>query len=178
MADQSSERPAIHVCLAGPSAPGLYAWVEVGAEEEGLPTRHVALAETDVTAAAYAAAQGSRFGIGVAIGQGRVVLHEAHMPPERPVLAFELGADGARACRLMGGNAARLVVRLPLRLGDEAEEVVERTSPPGPRSPARERGEIRQTFVPDEPGARAVDAAQVARIAGAVARILRERGIA
>ncbi|HMQ32106.1 MAG TPA: glycerol dehydratase reactivase beta/small subunit family protein [Chloroflexaceae bacterium] len=171
MADQSSERPAIHVCLAGPSAPGLYAWAEVGAEEEGLPTRHVVLAESDVTAAAYAAAQGSRFGIGVAIGQGRVVLHEAHMPPEHPVLAFALGADAARACRLMGGNAARLVVRLPLRLGDEAEEVPEPPSPPDPVSRERKRGGRHDVGEP-------LDIAQVARIAGAVARILRERGIA
>lgn len=169
MADQRSERPAIHVCLAGPSASGLYAWVEVGAEEEGLPTRHVALAETDVVAAAYAAAQGSRFGIGVAIGQGRVVLHEAHMPPERPVLAFELGADPARACRLMGSNAARLVVRLPLRLGDDEAE-----AEPAPSA----RGGQARRGAAQAAANGSLDAAQVARIAGAVARILRERGIA
>jgi hypothetical protein len=119
MADATTERPAIHVTLAGVSAPGLYRWVEVGAEEEGVPTRYVDLAVGDVTAAAFAAAQSSRFGIGVAVGQGRVVLHEAHMPPERPVLSFELGPDGRAPCRVMGGNAARLVVRLPLRLADE-----------------------------------------------------------
>jgi hypothetical protein len=150
MADTTRERPAIHVCLAGPSAPGLYRWVEVGAEEEGLPTRHVALAEEDVVAAAFVAAQGSRFGIGVAIGEDRVVLHEAHMPPERPVLSFELGAAAQRSCRLMGGNAARLVVRLPLRLGDEPDAAPQVETP--------DRGEV-------------------ARIAAAVARILRERGI-
>jgi Dehydratase medium subunit len=162
MADPTRERPAIHVCLAGPSAPGLYGWVEVGAEEEGLPTRHVAQSEDDVVAAAFAAAQGSRFGIGVAIGQGRVVLHEAHMPPERPVLAFEIGANGARACRLMGGNAARLVVRLPLRLADELEESAVETNH-GPESYAIV-GQI--------------DPAQVARIVVIVTRILKERGIA
>jgi hypothetical protein len=167
MADPSSERPAIHVCLAGPSAPGLYLWVEIGAEEEGLPTRHVALAETEVIAAAYAAAQSSRFGIGVAIDQARVVLHEIHMPPERPVLAFELGADAARACRLMGGNAARMVVRLPLRFGDEIEHAAE-TGRPQPRRGA----------TAGVPGDAALNPDQVARIVGIATRILRERGLA
>jgi hypothetical protein len=161
MSDPTRECPAIHVCLAGPAQPGLYRWVEVGAEEEGLPTRYVDLPEGDVVAAAFAAAQGSRFGIGVAIGQGRVVLHEAHMPPGRPVLAFALGADGARACRLMGGNAARLVVRLPLRLEDELERPWE-PAPAHPRAPR------------PAPAAQPPD---IARIAAVVARILRERGI-
>jgi hypothetical protein len=159
VADPTREPPAIHVCLAGPAAPGLYRWVEVGAEEEGLPTRHVALAEGDVTAAAFAAAQSSRFGIGVAVGEGRVVLHEAHMPPAQPVLSFDLSPDGVRACRLMGGNAARLVVRLPLRLADECD------APPEPARPA-----------PAAPAA-TPDVDTVARIALAVARVLRERGI-
>lgn len=176
MADETRERPAIHVCLAGPSEPGLYRWVEVGAEEEGLPTRHVALAIDDAVAAAFAAAQGSRFGIGVGIGQGRVVLHEAHMPPERPVLSFDLGAGGPRACRLMGGNAARLVVRLPLRLADELAPASE---PPRERRPSPGPSSGRPAFAQGERAgwAGAADAAQIARVTLIVARILRERGI-
>lgn len=157
MDTQYRERPAIHVCLVEPVDPALYGRVEVGAEEESVPTARVEPAAADVVAAAYAAAQGSRFSIGVAVGRGRVVLHEAHMPAAQPVLSFALGADGADACRLMGANAARMVVRLPLRFADAA-------APPAP--PERAGGEE----------ARA-DSAQVARIAGVVARILRERGI-
>lgn len=159
MAEPTRERPAIHVCLHGPSAPGLYRWVEVGAEEEGLPTAHVDLVAGDVVAAAYAAAQSSRFAIGVAIGEGRVVLHEAHMPPPQPVLAFALGACAPWACRLMGGNAARLVVRLPLRFDDESAD-------PPAAPPAYDR-----SAAPD------LDVALVARIAAIASRILRERGM-
>lgn len=195
MADPATERPAIHVTLAGPSAPGLYRWVEVGAEEEGVPTRYVDLGELDAIPAAFAAAQGSRLGIGVAIGQGRVVLHETHMPPAHPVLSFDLGPDGRHACRLMGSNAARLVVRLPLHVIAEPlpqmpqiEQIAQvwasgetRQSQPSPALAAG-AGEPYQKNGPEicsicdisgQP-----DTAFVASIAAVVARILRERGIA
>lgn len=154
MTDVARERPSIHVGLAAEADASLYRWVEVGAEEEGLPTDPVASEQADVIAAAFAAAQSSRFGIGVGVGAGRVVLHEAHMPPTQPVLALELGADAPGICRLIGGNAARLVVRLPLRFADEIE------LPPEP----------------PQPGTRAWSAAEVRRIAQIVAGRLRERG--
>jgi hypothetical protein len=166
MAEPTRERPAIHVCLFGPSEPGLYRWVEIGAEEEGLPTRHVDLTAENVVAAAYAAAQSSRLDIGVAIGQGQVVLHEAHMPPAQPVLAFTLGSAARQACRLMGGNAARLVVRLPLRLAADRDDLPDPASRPTAARSA-------------QPGFESgLDPAEVTRIVRIVTRILRERGIA
>lgn len=122
MADLSRERPAIHVCQVAAAPADLDRWVEIGAEEEGIPTRSVTLAQTDVVAAAYAAAQSSRIDVGVGVGVDRVVLHESHMPPHQPVLTFDLGADPRRVCRRIGSNAARLVARLPLRLEDEPDE--------------------------------------------------------
>ncbi|NJN94411.1 MAG: hypothetical protein HC875_10120 [Anaerolineales bacterium] len=134
MADLAQERPCIHVCLIGGADEALYRWVEVGAEEEGVPTRKVPPAATDLIAAAYAAAQSSRFDIGLSLDPQRIVLHETHMPLLQPVLAFDLGLNAQRIARLMGSNAARLVVRLPLRFKVEDEVPVR---PPEQGKPAR-----------------------------------------
>jgi hypothetical protein len=122
MAATSLEPPSIHVSVVGAGAPELYHWVEIGAEEEGVPTQLVAPGEADLVSVAYAAAQSSRFDIGVAIGVDQIVLHESHMPPLRPVLTLTLGLDAARVSRRAGANAARMVARLPLRFGEESEE--------------------------------------------------------
>lgn len=118
-------QPAIHVALIGAADPALERFVGFGAEEEGVPTRLVRSEAADLAAAAYAAARSSAFGIGLAIGHGRIALHEGHMPPDRPVLAEGLGAAPATVARRYGANAARLVVRLPFRFDDVEEGLTE-----------------------------------------------------
>jgi hypothetical protein len=172
MSDLARERPCIHVCAVAGADPSLYGWVEIGAEEEGLPTRSVAVAEHDAVAAAYAAAQGSRFGVGVAIAPDRVVLHEVHMPPAQPVLSFDMASAPKRPCRAMGGNAARLVVHLPLWVAlepapvpspDQAGRVTTSVPPAVRREQATSNGEWGDV--------------DVKRIATTVARLLIARGI-
>jgi hypothetical protein len=85
-------------------------------------------------AAAYAAAQESRLGVGVAAGRGRVYLHEAHMPAERPVWEFPLTGDLRQACRLVGCNAGRMVKRMPLRFEQESTLCVGEEMPAEPRA--------------------------------------------
>jgi hypothetical protein len=120
------ESPAIHVAVLPDVDPAAFRWVTIGAEEEGVPCRALGgtefrdLVGNDAVAAAYAAAQESRLGVGVAAGGGRVYLHEAHMPVERPVWEFSLGGDVCQACRLAGSNAGRMVKRMPLRFGRES----------------------------------------------------------
>jgi hypothetical protein len=150
------ESPAIHVAVLPDVDPAAFRWVTIGAEEEGVPCRALGgteyrdLGGNAAVAAAYVAAQESRLGVGVAAGDGRVYLHEAHMPVERPVWEFSLGGDVRRACRLAGSNAGRMVKRLPLRFEHES------------------------TLHATEPQAEAADlAAVVARIV----RALQERGI-
>jgi len=158
------ERPCVHVCLIGGAEEDLYRWVEIGAEEEGVPTRQVAVQVTEPTAAAFDAAQSSRFDVGVSVAPDRVTLHERHMPATQPVLVFDAGADLRSLCRLMGGNAARMVVRLPFRfVGDDAAPP---PTTPDPSGMARPKGSEL-----DESNS---DVATIARI---VVRILRERGI-
>ncbi|MEW5958997.1 MAG: glycerol dehydratase reactivase beta/small subunit family protein [Chloroflexota bacterium] len=122
----------MHVTLPRGVDDKFYRWVEIGAEEEGVPCGQVQVAETEPVAAAYAAAQSSPFEVGVAVTPQHVVLHKAHMPPTQPVLAFVVNDNAPLVCRLVGGNAARLVIRQPLRFEEEQPA-------PRPRTPDRSR---------------------------------------
>ena len=119
MTPDQPERPAIHVSLGQEVDERLYAWIAVGAEEEGIPCRRMPAEETGAAALAYAAAGSSRLGVGVGVASGRVAVHERHMPPERPVVATEAEDQAEHACRAAGSNAARLVIGVPLRLDEE-----------------------------------------------------------
>jgi hypothetical protein len=164
------QRPCIHVCLLGGADESLYRWVEIGAEEEGVPARQVTVQGGEPVAAAFEAAQSSRFDVGVSIAPGRVTLHERHMPAGQPVLAFEAPSQFQLWCRLMGSNAARMVVRLPLRF------TIEEPTPEPPAKPAARASAAHVAAPrPDEAAASDVDVAAIARI---VVRILKERGIA
>ena len=116
MTPDGPEKPAIHVSMAHEVDEHLYAWISIGAEEEGIPCRLMPAEETDAAALAYAAAESSRLGVGVGVASGRVAVHERHMPATRPVVATEAGEHVERACRTAGSNAARLVIGMPLHL--------------------------------------------------------------
>ena len=172
MAQAEQDRPCIHVCLLDGVEDDLYRWVEIGAEEEGVPTRKVAVEANESLPAAYEAAQGSRFEIGVSVAPGRVTLHERHMPITQPVLSFDTGADPRPVCRLMGSNAARMVVHLPLRFGGE-DEVPASMAKPHRRSAVQGPA---QSAPATEPFIGLSDS-DVKTVAQVIARILRERGV-
>ena len=175
MAQAAQDRPCIHVCLLSGVEDDLYRWVEIGAEEEGVPTRKVAVEANESLPAAYEAAQGSRFEIGVSVAPGRVTLHERHMPTAQPVLSFDTGPDPRPVCRLMGSNAARMVVHLPFRFGGE-DVVPASTSTAKPhRRPATIQSTA-QSATATEPFIGLSDS-DVKTVAQVIARILRERGI-
>ena len=172
MAQAEQDRPCIHVCLLGGVEDDLYRWVEVGAEEEGVPTRKVAVEANESLPAAYEAAQGSRFEIGVSVAPGRVTLHERHMPTAQPVLSFDTGTDPRPVCRLMGSNAARMVVHLPFRFGGE-DEVPASMAKPHRRSAVQgptQSAEAAEPFI-------GLSDSDVKTVAQVIARILRERGV-
>jgi hypothetical protein len=137
------ESPAIHVTLAAGVDPIAYQWVEIGAEEEGVPCRKVAGPADDLRTAASAAAQASRISVGVAVGPQRVLVHEAHMPVNRPIWELDYQRDLREACRLAGCNAGRVVKRMPLRFTYVATPVSEArpvaASKPGDGAPALSR---------------------------------------
>ncbi|MEN4011918.1 MAG: glycerol dehydratase reactivase beta/small subunit family protein [Chloroflexota bacterium] len=112
----SSELPSIYISLM-PGVPDKFArWVEIGAEEEGVPCHRVDTESADLIAAAYQCALASPLKIGVAVSMNAIALHEFRMPPEQSVLYRQLDSFPEQTCRLIGANAARLYVRRPLRL--------------------------------------------------------------
>ncbi|MFM8319856.1 MAG: glycerol dehydratase reactivase beta/small subunit family protein [Chloroflexota bacterium] len=164
------DRPCIHVCLLPGADPALYRWVEIGAEEEGLPTRLVTSEGADLAAQAFHAAQSSRLSIGVAISPQAVALHEQHMPVERPVLTFTFADNAAFLCRTMGANAARMVVHHPLMIDLDPAPPVPFRKPAA--APARPDGAGAAQAVELE-----FDPAQLSQIVSVVVRKMLERGV-
>jgi len=183
MSDPLRERPCIHIALAcihialAPGAePALVRAVEVGAEEEGVPCRVASAGAGDLIAIAYEAALGSRFGIGLAYDGDAIVLHEMHMPAAQPVLRFGsvlrfgFGAGAAAACRVMGANAARLLVNRPLHLGPQPEPLAEAVAPVPASAPVAVASSVPVTDAD-------LDPTVLASVVAAVVAKLRERGI-
>lgn len=168
------ERPCIHVSLLPDADPALYRWVEIGAEEEGVPTRQVAGEASDLASLAYQAAQSSRLNIGVGISAQAVALHEQHMPVEQPVLVFDFSQakqpDAAFQCRMMGANAARMVVHRPLHI-DINFPPPSVSRPPNMEIPQHTMEKVEPTQDPE------FTPAQLAKIIAIVVQKLQERGM-
>ncbi|MCB0213990.1 MAG: glycerol dehydratase reactivase beta/small subunit family protein [Anaerolineae bacterium] len=167
------ERPAIHIALATGLADNAFNWVAIGAEEEGVPCRRVAAQGSNPVAMAYDAAMSSRFGVGVGIAGSTVVVHELHMPSEQPVLTFEGRDDLWRYCRLAGGNAARLIIRMPFRFELEPDPPTEHRLKPA----AHRESHNTLSPTPPRPDVAGVDPELVRAITKIVARIIYERGM-
>ena len=84
----------------------------LGIEEEGVPVEVTRHEQLNPLTLAHEAAIESALGIGVGVALDYVVITTEKLPEDRPYIArFLSEADG----RLFGGNAARVVKRLPLR---------------------------------------------------------------
>jgi Dehydratase medium subunit len=178
------ESPAIHVAVLADVDPGAFRWIRFGAEEEGVPCREAPVqAESraqgagDPVAAAYAAAQASRLGVGVAVGGSGLYLHEAHMPAEHPVWEAPLGGDVRQVCRLAGCNAGRLVKRMPLRFDLEKAPLTTVESPAiGGGSEVASAAPLGQVSTLHETEVEA-PAVELAAIIASIVRSLQGRGI-
>jgi len=169
------ERPCIHVSLLTGADASLFRWVEIGAEEEGVPTRLVPCDAGDLVTLAYQTAHSSRLSVGVGISAQAVVLHEQHMPVGQPVLAFEFVENAPYLCRLMGANAARMVVHRPLQVDiNPPAPVASRRPAPAVLQPAVLQPPVEKNEPAAEPQ---IDPAQLAQIVAAVVRKLQQRGI-
>lgn len=84
----------------------------LGIEEEGVPVELSRHDELNPLKLAHAAAVASRLGIGIGVALDYVVITTEKLPEDRPYIArFLADVHG----RIFGGNAARVVKRLPLR---------------------------------------------------------------
>ena len=178
VAADSEDRPAIHIGLAAGLDENYFNWVAIGAEEEGVPCRRVAAQSSNPVAIAYEAAMSSRFGVGVGVTGNAVVIHELHMPPEQPVIRFESTANFLKYCRLAGGNAARLIIRLPFRFDLEStptpiKQKTKHTPQPVVRQETQDNASAETSpAIPAD-----LDLAMIKAIAKVVARIVKERGM-
>lgn len=164
------ERPCIHVSLLPGADASLYRWVDVGAEEEGVPTNQAPGEASDVISLAYQAAQGSRLSIGVGISDQAVVLHERHMPPSQPVLIFNFTDNAPYLCRLMGSNAARMVVHRPLHIDINFPPPTVKLQPEMPVARQVEESS-------EETAEMGIDIAQLVKVIVLIIRKLQERGM-
>ena len=180
MAPFEQRRPCIHVALAPGTSEDLYRWVQIGAEEEGVPCRLVEEEGAGLVALSLAASHSSRFNIGVGVSDARIILHETHMPPQQPVLIFDGGADLQELCRLMGSNAARMIVRRPFRFADDPAPFGRQTA--GVEAPSEVAVPPPSIPAPSQPPPAAnydetLDPREIAKIVVAIVQKLQERGV-
>ncbi|MDQ0379180.1 glycerol dehydratase reactivase beta/small subunit family protein [Amycolatopsis thermophila] len=100
--------PAVVVRCRDASSPWLRE-IRAGMEEEGVPVLVEEVSEGDAVALAFAAARLSSLDVGVGVADS-VCVHHAKRPSGSPVLTGPLGR-----ARVLGHNAARLVVGIPLK---------------------------------------------------------------
>jgi phosphoribosylcarboxyaminoimidazole (NCAIR) mutase len=85
--------------------------VIAGLEEEGVPWRLEPAGEGTTAELAFGAARASTLGVGLGVdAEGAVSVHHAKLPAARPVATGSVGQ-----ARVLGHNAARLVVGIPFK---------------------------------------------------------------
>jgi hypothetical protein len=116
-----NQHPAVLIFKDPAVEPKGYQPVLWGLEEEGVPFEIRETAGGETVALAKQAAQGSRLDVGIAIGEGgEVILHHRDLPADTPLFVLENRHLKPGRLRRLGMNAARLVKRLPLALGNDA----------------------------------------------------------
>ena len=103
-----------------------------GLEEEGIPFELQDTSDGVVRDLARQAANGSPLDVGIAIGKsGEVVLHHRDLPAEAPLFSIDVKPLQPGTLRRLGMNAARLVKRQPLTLGNDPLFAAESQHSPG-----------------------------------------------
>ncbi len=115
MSPSSSNRPSIVIALSEGYDRRRLGDLLLGIEEEGVPARVVELEQINPLVLAHRAAQEAILDVGIGIALDYVVVTTEKLPQERPYMAYWF-ATSAQADRTIGGNAARLVKRMPLRV--------------------------------------------------------------
>lgn len=106
-------RPAVVVyCADSVQSTTCVRQIDAGLEEEGIPSRIEYVQDANATELAFAAANASNLDVGVGVDvTGRICIHHAKLPADRPAL---VGYEAA--ARDLGHNAARLVSRIPFKI--------------------------------------------------------------
>lgn len=106
--------PSILCHVHADVAEGALTPVLLGIEEEGVPVEVHRFDELNPLSLAHEAAIASRLGIGIGISLDYLVITTEKLIEGRPYIAQTFGADPDHD-RAAGGNAARIVKRIPLK---------------------------------------------------------------
>lgn len=107
-------RPTIMVARNTRITDGQLASLLLGLEEQGVPFEEFSLEELNPLELAHEASLRSVLGVGIGISLDYVVVTTEKLPAGRPYLAGHLNHSD-ESDRILGGNAARIVKRLPLQ---------------------------------------------------------------
>jgi hypothetical protein len=107
------ERPTIRLRLNDRLPEAAITEVLLGIEEEGVPVEVSRHADADPLRLAHEASLESRLGIGIGISLDYIVITTEKLPAGKPYLVEVLNRSDATD-RAAGGNASRLVKRMPL----------------------------------------------------------------
>ncbi|GLW10733.1 hypothetical protein Misp01_58610 [Microtetraspora sp. NBRC 13810] len=115
-AGRAGRIPPAVVLLHRHGDPRVLREILAGLEEEGVPCRTEEAADGGARELAFAAAQVSSLGVGVGVdAMGNTCVHHAKLPRDAPAAAGPAGS-----ARVMGHNAARLVVRIPFKRQEDS----------------------------------------------------------
>jgi len=109
----NAERPTILIRLNDRVDEARIAEVLLGVEEEGVPVELTRHDELNPLALAHEASLESRLGIGIGISLDYIVVTTEKLPAAKPYLVEVLNRSDCTD-RAAGGNASRLVKRMPL----------------------------------------------------------------
>jgi hypothetical protein len=109
-------RPAIEVHAEDGVDEAVVRLVLEGIEEEGVPSllSMGPVGTASVGDLAFRAALASRLGVGVGVTRSEAAVHFEKLPEDKPLFVKNLVKDRA-SLRALGGNAARLVKRMPFK---------------------------------------------------------------
>lgn len=111
--DNINEIPSIVISL-NECNPRILREIKAGIEEEGIPYSEYESSD-DIIKSSYNAALLSKFGIGIAVFNGRMIMHYNKLPENEPLFELTINNDDFQIARNFGSNAARLYKGLPFK---------------------------------------------------------------
>ena len=118
--ERTVEKPRI-IIYAAPGAADYYLReVELGLEEEGIPSERRPWPEQDASLLAYEAAVSSPLGTGVGVGIDGIAAHYRRLARESPLFFVPTDELSGNEGRRLGVNAARLVKGIPFQEKQDA----------------------------------------------------------
>lgn len=124
--ERTVEKPRIIIYTAPGTAGHYLRQVELGLEEEGIPSELKQWPGQEASVLAYEAAVASPLGTGVGVGTNGIAVHYRRLPRETPLFFVPEGELSQVESRRLGVNAARLVKGIPFQEQQQGAFVFDR----------------------------------------------------